>query len=489
MQQNLKKFKKKNGSKGSGKRPSHFLMEVGENLVDEKRNLTIIDRFIKKKQCKSDACCSGYTNRSKKIYIVKCNKCGITYESIQENLIFRKDNCPCCSNKRVFVGYNDLATIRPDLVVYFKDKSDATKYTIKSNKIVSLICPVCHTEKSQRIYTLSTHGFSCKECSDNISYPNKFSYVLLKQLPIQNVIHEFIIPEDGKYRYDNYFEFNGNKYLLEMDGPQHKHAVSIFSSTNNDEIKDALAEKYGYILIRIDATYSDMDFIKNSFLCSKFNELFNLSRIDWSQCDKFASGSMLVEVVHYFDDLEMNVGEISNELNIPESTIKKYLRKANELKLLKTDTNKFKNCKAHSKINGETYNDVLKNVFDYKAKWPNADYIDIASYYNYDVYKLIELLDYAIENNIIKYDLGEEKEKRKQNSFNNLRHNDKKKIYVYSKDYKLFGIYESGIDAVKSKDNIYEWTVKGIQKVCTGHQKSHRNFIFSYFPIEHKSVA
>ena len=60
-------------------------------------------------------------------------------------------------------------------------------------------------------------GLGCS-CSDGISYPNKFSYELLSQLPVTNVIHEYNPHWLKPYRYDNYFEFDGDKYILEMDG-------------------------------------------------------------------------------------------------------------------------------------------------------------------------------------------------------------------------------------------------------------------------------
>lgn len=58
--------------------------------------------------------------------------------------------CPVCSNKMVIPGINDIATLRPDLVKYFRNKEDTKKYVPQSGETVELECPDCHTVKKNK---------------------------------------------------------------------------------------------------------------------------------------------------------------------------------------------------------------------------------------------------------------------------------------------------------------------------------------------------
>ena len=78
--------------------------------------------------------------------------------------LYRGALCAVCSNHKVLNGVNDVGTTRPDLVMYFKYKDEATKYTSGSEKIVDVICPKCGYEDQIRIGNLSRFGFACNGC-------------------------------------------------------------------------------------------------------------------------------------------------------------------------------------------------------------------------------------------------------------------------------------------------------------------------------------
>jgi hypothetical protein len=71
---------------------------------------------------------------------------------------------------------------------------------------------------------------------------------------------QFGIPELPRKKFDFYFEYNGFKYLLEVDGEQHFMFKSIFHKTAEgfrynqhiDALKSRAAIEFGYRLIRID---------------------------------------------------------------------------------------------------------------------------------------------------------------------------------------------------------------------------------------------
>ena len=57
------------------------------------------------------------------------------------------------------------------------------KYTPRSDKKLELICPDCGQHRKMALHHLFNDGFNCI-CNDNISFPNKFVYDILKQLKI-----------------------------------------------------------------------------------------------------------------------------------------------------------------------------------------------------------------------------------------------------------------------------------------------------------------
>ena len=467
------------GNINSGKPKGIPKLNIGDTIIDDKRNLTIIDVFYVKKLRKTKSKKSGYGYKNKIYYLVHCNKCGAEYEIEQGNLIGRKDNCPCCSGKRVFVGINDIATTHPELIIYFKDKEKAKEYTAGSNKKELMICPLCGEEKLMVISTLCTYGFSCCRCSDGISYPNKYSYALLEQLPIENISHEYIFDSNKNYRFDNYFEYNGNPYILEMDGSQH-FEDSIFGTflhqSEIDKVKNEIALNNNCQMIRIDCYYSDPEYIKNNILNSKLGELFDLSKIDWNYCDEFASGNLLKEIVNLYNQGKSKQ-YIVDFYHISKNTVNKYLKKGERLNLL--DRRYDERCDRFKE------NTIVK-ICNYKLKFPQLDYKDIC--------KELHLSEYTYKNEMIRlfnlgkiqYDITNDLINRKNNSINNLVSNPKKQVYMYNNKMELIGIYESGIDIVRLMPDL-NLTVKGIQKVCAKYQKSHKGYIFSYTPLHQES--
>lgn len=144
-------------------------------------------------------------------------------------------------------------------------------YTEHSNKRIKVKCPDCGFIREINISQLSTYGFSCPQCSDGISYPNKFVRCVLKQLDIK-YIPEFNCDWTNKRRYDQYLiDYNT---IIENHGIQHYEVkeTSIFASANNfdnDIYKRNLAIENGISnYIELDCRYSTRDYIKNSIMNS-----------------------------------------------------------------------------------------------------------------------------------------------------------------------------------------------------------------------------
>ena len=103
-----------------------------------------------------------YVNMNTKVR-VKCLVDGYTWDADPRKLM-RGSKCAVCSNRKVVSGINDVATMRPDLLKYFKHSIDATKYTTGSEAVVDVCCPECGYEDKIKIGNLSRFGFSCRGC-------------------------------------------------------------------------------------------------------------------------------------------------------------------------------------------------------------------------------------------------------------------------------------------------------------------------------------
>lgn len=76
--------------------------------------------------------------------------------------------CPYCSNNRVLSGFNDLATLFPDLSKEV-DGWDPTTLGAGSNKTVSWKCDLGHTWKAKVIHRSA--GSGCPYCSNHKAWP------------------------------------------------------------------------------------------------------------------------------------------------------------------------------------------------------------------------------------------------------------------------------------------------------------------------------
>ena len=245
--------------------------------------------------------------------------------------------CPICIGKDCVAGINDIATKRPDLIKYFVDKEDAARYTTGSGQRLIFKCPDCGQEKEMTISVLTCSGFSCGICSDNISYPNKYMRGFLSQLPVENVDYEYSPEWIKPLRYDGYFEYNGQSYIMEMDGAL-GHGKSKYGSKEKDieglkkdKYKESMASQHNIKVIRIDCEVSESDYISNNIINSELVDIFDLSSIDWNKCNEFATKNIVKEVCDYFNKTNLNPSTIAKVLKLGNNTVRRYLRRGTEL--------------------------------------------------------------------------------------------------------------------------------------------------------------
>lgn len=324
-----------------GTQTKEFKYEIGQRIIDEKRDITIID----KKKFKGKGKCYKYI----------CNKCNYecgehynpktkTFEQeywITEGHLLEGNNCTCCSNQIVVKNINSIVKTNKWMIPYFQGGyNEASKYVAKSNQKIHPICMDCGriSKKLVLISDIYKYENSWCECSDGYSYPNKFMFELLMILN-ENFETEYQPIWIKPKRYDFYIP-SINK-IIEMDGGFHNidnkmSGQTKEESTGIDNYKDKMAKKHDIEVIRIDCDYEHnnrFEYIKKSIFKSDLPKVFDLTKIDWSDCNKFALSSRVKEACDLWNDGNYNAVKIADIMKIAHCTSIKYLKEGSILKM------------------------------------------------------------------------------------------------------------------------------------------------------------
>lgn len=114
-------------------------------------------------------------NSTRKVWW-KCSKCGYSYSS-QIHSRSAGTGCPACANKKVYRGYNDLATLYPDIAKewdYSKNEKTPAEVVAHSSKKVWWKCTECGYEWETRIAErTSKRGTGCPACARQVVLKGK----------------------------------------------------------------------------------------------------------------------------------------------------------------------------------------------------------------------------------------------------------------------------------------------------------------------------
>ena len=290
-----------------------FLYEIGDVINDK---FIILERGKK--------IFSADNNYAEKYYVCKCMSDGYIFECKERELKNRK-KCPLCCSYVVIPGVNDIATTRPELVQFLADKNDAFKYSGLSSHELDFICNICNKPFSAKPSKFPV-SFPCG-CHSTDSYPNRFIKELFNQLNISYISELRKIHFDWckKYRYDLYFEINNKRYIVEMDGGQHKDEMRA----SIDKIKNDIAKENDVEVIRIDCDYQDaskrFSHIKNNIIESRLSEIIDLSCVDWDSVNIKTLTTSMVKEVGKLRNSGYSNKEISDMLNISYRSVSSYL--------------------------------------------------------------------------------------------------------------------------------------------------------------------
>lgn len=257
----------------------------------------------------------GVYKKSHTPILVRCLICMGEWES-QPNSLSRHQGCPYCgySPRKVLVGINSIWDTHIELAKLLLNPEDGYKYTKCSNKRVDWKCPNCgNIIKNKTIIEVHYYGLPCPKCGDSISYPNKLMFSILSHLDINFETEKIfkwckyiINNKNMSGRYDFYFTYDNQEYVVEMDGYFHFNDNQMNGQTKEnsqkiDIIKDNLAVLHNIIPIRVNCQESNLEYIKKEIIKSKLNNIFNLSIIDWQECERLALSSFKIQACELWE--------------------------------------------------------------------------------------------------------------------------------------------------------------------------------------------
>ena len=261
---------------------------------------------------------------------VKCRECNYEFTTNYNRVKSQKSGCPVCKNKKVLKGHNDIWTTNPEIASLLLNKEDGFKYTYASNKKVNWKCPTCENIINKSVSEVYYNGLSCQNCTDGLSYPEKFIKNLLHSCNINYIYQKRFDWSDNK-KYDFYLP--DKNLIIETHGMQHYKENNHFANRTlleeqeNDKYKNHLALSNGikYYIV-LDCRYSKCDWIKNSIVNSSLFQICNIDceNVNWEHIDIESRGSLVYKVCELYSKGAPK-SDILNKLGISETTYCKYL--------------------------------------------------------------------------------------------------------------------------------------------------------------------
>ncbi len=385
---------------------------IGDTLKDDNRDITITDRKV-------ESTVKDGKHVRIKYYKYKCNICGyncgesyldgkfLSERWVIENSLGGGIGCAVCGHRAVVTGINDIATLTPQRIKFFKNEEDTRKFSPMSHHVVEAKCPLCGREKNTHIDMIKDTGFGCI-CRDGFSYPEKFIYNFLEQSNI-NFIYQ-LTRSTFKWcenkRYDFYLP--NKNIIIEAHGLQHYIDAGFYDNRirtlaeeiENDRIKKELAFKNGFDennYIVLDCRKSEIDFIKNSIESANLLEILNINSndIDWQQCHTFAASNFIKKICDFWESYKKESEQvvetkmIAAHFHISTTCVLSSLKKGRELGWCNFLTRAEQSKKISNKII-ELYNSGMSTT-------------QIMNVMKVDRHKVIDSLTEGDKNNLCSY--------------------------------------------------------------------------------------
>lgn len=355
-----------------------YVYEVGQELENKFGKFIVKDRYMKKR--------SASVNFNTRLYLCVCQNEDATEFELSNQQIKNGCGCPKCGRSRVIPGHSFYDEY-PELHIYLENPNDARKYCPMSSKKILCRCPYCRATKKVAIGSLAQNGFSCSNCSDGISYPNKFIQNLLDSLNVAHDQERVFDWSDNKI-YDQYLE--QHNCIIENHGAQHYRGDintqfplnSLEKQQKNDQYKYQLAINNGiehYIILN--CSHSTLSWMKQEIMSSELPILLDFceSDIDWETIHNQCCTSKIRQAWEYWNNL-VPTSVIANILRVSETSIRSYIRKGIECGKCLGMSKKDKDYVTPSQRNNNYTNGQMKPIYNvtddiyFASKKECADY-------------------------------------------------------------------------------------------------------------------
>lgn len=268
-------------------------------------------------------------NRNISAYICECEK-GHMHKKNQVDIDKR---CPYCINFKVAKGINDISTTNKEMFALIKDKEFAYTHHDSSPEMTEFICPLCGYSAERSPKYIKQYGLRCPHCSGGYSYGERFMINFLDSLNIKHITQYSSKNAKwcGRHRYDFYLK--DYDCIIEVHGIQHYKDTnrSTYEEEHDNDIKKMnLANNYVQKYIVLDVRKSELEYIKQSILNSKLNDLLCLTtcNIDWSKIQEKTVLPILKEIADKYNNYSKNISELSKIFHCSNPTIVYYLKEA-----------------------------------------------------------------------------------------------------------------------------------------------------------------
>jgi hypothetical protein len=220
----------------------------------------------------------------------RCIECDHNFSATLENICGNGRWCPYCAHKKlcddedcVFCYENSFASHeRSDYWDYINNEKEPRQVFRSSNQLFYFLCDI-HGSFPMRIGNIYYRGDWCPKCQRSHG-----EEILINTLAEKDIMCDEQKSFEGliyrrKLRYDVYFVYNNQQYIIEYDGDQHFTMCHFYNTEKTFEElqeKDLMKTKYcvdnNIRLLRISYLhYTNIELLVDIFLNSDFKCIFS----------------------------------------------------------------------------------------------------------------------------------------------------------------------------------------------------------------------
>lgn len=195
---------------------------------------------------------------SKSVYWI-CSL-GHKWKAVISNRTGAGHRCPTCSNKKILPSFNDIATIRPDIIEewnYAKNIKGPTEYSVGSSQKVWWICKKSNHSWKSTISNRTTLSQGCPECiqASTSKIQQAFHKALEVKIPDLQCDTRIDVPLKSRKSMSIDMISTASNVVIEYDGEYYhsgkRSGKSLQYHLDHDSAKTQALLDAGYRVVRI----------------------------------------------------------------------------------------------------------------------------------------------------------------------------------------------------------------------------------------------